>query len=101
MYLIIDSGNQENIISKGYVERLRLEMETHPNPYTIGWIKEVGGIRVNKHCNVSFSTGKYNDEVYCDVVDMDACHILLGRLMNILNINFIPIFCLGFSSFII
>ena len=28
---------------------------------------------------VSFSIGKYNDEVYYDVVDMDACHILLGH----------------------
>ena len=25
------------------------------------------------------SIGKYNDEVYCDVVDMDAYHILFGR----------------------
>ena len=68
-YLIIDSGSQENIISKGDVERLQLETETHPNPYTIRWIKEVGGIRVNECCKVSLSIGKYNDEVYCDVGD--------------------------------
>ena len=74
--LIIDSGSQENIISKDVVERLQLETENHPNPYAIGWIKEVGGIRVNERCKVSFSIGKYNDEVYYDVVDMDACYIL-------------------------
>ena len=30
---------------------------------------------------MSLSIGKYNDEVYCDVVDiyMDACHILFRR----------------------
>ena len=28
---------------------------------------------------VSFSIGKYNDEMYCDVVDMDASHILFRR----------------------
>lgn len=29
---------------------------------------------------VVFSIGKtYADEVICDVVDMDACHIILGR----------------------
>ena len=28
---------------------------------------------------VSFSTGKYHDEVLCDVVPMYASHILLGR----------------------
>ena len=31
---------------------------------------------MNERCKVSFSIGKYNDEVYYDVVDMDACHIL-------------------------
>ena len=34
--LIIDNGSPENIISKDVVERLQLEMETHPNPYAIG-----------------------------------------------------------------
>ena len=33
--LIIDSESPENIISKDVVERLQLEMETHPNPYAI------------------------------------------------------------------
>ena len=61
--LIIDSGSQENIISKDVVERLQLEMETHPNPYSIRWIKEVGGIWVYERCKVAFSIGKYNDEV--------------------------------------
>ena len=60
------------------MEKLQLVIETHPNPYTIGWIKEVGGIRVSERCKVPFSIGKYNDEVYCDVVDMDACYILFG-----------------------
>ena len=33
---------------------------------------------MHERCKVSFSIGKYNDEVYYDVVDMDACHILFG-----------------------
>ena len=28
---------------------------------------------------VSFSISKYQDDVYCDIVDMDACHLLFGR----------------------
>ena len=59
--LIIDSGIQENIMSKDVVERLLLETKTYPNPHAIGWIKEVGGIRVNERCKVSFSIGKYMD----------------------------------------
>ena len=31
---------------------------------------------MNERCNVFFSIGKYNDEMYYDVMNMDACHIL-------------------------
>ena len=77
--LIIDSGSQENIIGRDMVEKLKLATEEHPNSYTIRWIKEVGGIKVTKRSKVPFSIGKYCDEIYCDVVDMDACHILFGH----------------------
>ena len=30
-------------------------------------------------CKVSFSIGEYQDEICCDVVEMDACHLLFGR----------------------
>jgi hypothetical protein len=35
---------------------------------------------VDQHCLVLFSTGKrcFNN-VWCDMVSMDACHLLLGR----------------------
>ncbi|KAK3023529.1 hypothetical protein RJ639_044795 [Escallonia herrerae] len=39
----------------------------------------VGEIRVTERCRISFTIGKYKDEVLCDVVEMDACHLLLGR----------------------
>ncbi|XP_031398494.1 uncharacterized protein LOC116209072 [Punica granatum] len=77
--LIIDSGSQENITGRAVVEKLELTVEKHPNPYSIGWIKSVGDIRVTERCKVPFSIGKYRDEVYCDVVDMEACHLLFGR----------------------
>ncbi|KAL5798299.1 hypothetical protein ACOSQ2_003119 [Xanthoceras sorbifolium] len=38
-----------------------------------------GEVRVNKQVLVSFSIGKYKDKVVCDVVPMNAGHILLGR----------------------
>ena len=58
---------------------MQLTPEKHPSPYMIGWIKEIDGIHVDERCRVPFSIGKYPDEVYCDIVDMDACHILFGR----------------------
>ena len=37
-------------------------------------------MKVNKICLVEFSIGKnYKDAVVCDIVPMDACHLLLGR----------------------
>lgn len=36
-------------------------------------------MKVTKQALISFEIGKFKDEVLCDVCDMDACHILLGR----------------------
>lgn len=37
-------------------------------------------VNVHKRCLIQFSIGKiYSDEVLCDVIPMDACHLLLGR----------------------
>ncbi|KAK9109663.1 hypothetical protein Sjap_017723 [Stephania japonica] len=77
--LIIDSGSCENIIGRGTAEALKLKMEKHPSPYSIGWIKATEKVQVTERCKVPFSIGSYKDEVYCDVVDMDACHLLFGR----------------------
>ncbi|XP_031286963.1 uncharacterized protein LOC116145647 [Pistacia vera] len=77
--VIIDSGSCENIISRDVVERLGLKTEKHPNAYTIRRIKAVEKIQVTKRCKVPFSIGQYRDEVYFDVVDIDACSLLFGR----------------------
>ena len=42
-------------------------------------MNDCGEIKVNKQVIISFSIGKYKDEVLCDVVPMHAGHILLGR----------------------
>jgi len=62
------------------VDYLKLETEPHLHPYTIGWSKKDLSIKVIDGCHVLISIGKYyQDTVCCDVVDMDTCHILLGR----------------------
>ncbi|XP_020266279.1 uncharacterized protein LOC109841747 [Asparagus officinalis] len=78
--VIIDSGSSENIVSRRMVEKLGLKTEKHPAPYKIGWIRKGNDVQVDEVCRVSFSIGRtYVDEALCDVVEMDACHMLLGR----------------------
>ena len=77
--LIIDSGNQENIIGHNVVQKLQLTLEKHLHPYTIRWIKEIDDIQLEERYKVPFFIGKYSDDVYCDIVDMDTCNLLFGR----------------------
>ncbi|XP_074314170.1 uncharacterized protein LOC141649376 [Silene latifolia] len=62
------------------VSKLNLPTQEHPNPYKLRWLSKGSEVRVDKQCIVPFSIGKvYKDEVLCDVVPIDACHLLLGR----------------------
>ena len=78
--VIIDSGSFENFVSLEMVKKLDLKMDPHPKPYKLSWLQEGSDIKVKHRCLVSFTIGKhYQDEVWCDVVPMDVCHLLLGR----------------------
>ncbi|CAL9071242.1 unnamed protein product [Musa textilis] len=71
--LIIDDGSYDNIVSKLLVRQLKLQAETHPTPYKLGWIKEGSIVTVANICRVPLLIGKsYKEEVICEVVDMDA-----------------------------
>jgi hypothetical protein len=40
LHFIVDSGSQKNLISAEVVKRLALPTTPHPQPYTIGWLRQ-------------------------------------------------------------
>src|SRR5256884_4820017 len=77
--LIIDGGSCTNAASYMMVMKLGLPLIAHPRPYKLQWFNDGGEVKVFKQVKVPFSIGWYQDEVLCDVVPMQAGHLLLGR----------------------
>lgn len=62
------------------VEKLNLIPQPHPYPYNLVWLERGTHVTVNRRVYLNFSIGdKYVDDIWCDVVPIDACHLLLGR----------------------
>jgi hypothetical protein len=71
------------MVSKDMVDKFKLRCETHTHPYQIAWFKNGNEVTINKRCLIKISIGKtYKDEVRCDFIMMDACHLLLGRSLK-------------------
>ncbi|XP_010665969.1 uncharacterized protein LOC104883184 [Beta vulgaris subsp. vulgaris] len=78
--LIIDGGSCTNVAAQTMVDKLKLPTSPHPKPYVIQWLNQGKGIQVTHRLLLSFSIGSnYKEEIWCDVIPMDACHVLLGR----------------------
>ncbi|XP_042465780.1 uncharacterized protein LOC122048251 [Zingiber officinale] len=77
--LIIDGGNCVNVASKLMVDKFGLPTLKHPKSYQLQWLNDSGEMKVTKQVLISFTIGRYTDEVLCDVVPMQASHLLLGR----------------------
>jgi hypothetical protein len=77
--MIIDGGSCNNLASSELVEKLALSTKPHPRLYHIQWLNNSGKAKVTRLVRINFAIGSYNDVVECDVVPMQACHILLGR----------------------
>jgi hypothetical protein len=76
--LIINSGIYENMV---LVEAIKKQLKKKTlQAYKWKWLNQDSMIIVDQHCLVLFSTSKRCfDNAWCDMVSMDACHLLLGR----------------------
>ena len=77
--VIIDGGSCTNVAAQELVTKLDLPTTPHPRPYALHWLDDGNKVKVNKQVKVCLTMGAYQDEVVCDVLPMDACHVLLGR----------------------
>lgn len=77
--VIIDSGSIDNIISEEAMSKLKLPRIQHKEPYKLTWLNNGQHVLVNEQAWVDFHIGGYIDRILCDILPMDACHLLLGR----------------------
>jgi hypothetical protein len=68
-----------NLVSTKMVEKMMLEKTAHMNLYKVLWLQKGHQVMVSRQCKVEFKIGGYKDEVLCDVIPMEVCHVLLGR----------------------
>ena len=77
--LIIDGGSFTNVISSDLVHALSLSTWRLPSPCYMQWMNKSGTLKITHRARVKFSMGNYVDSVDCNVVPMNACHLLLSR----------------------
>ena len=77
--VIVDGGSTDNLVAKEMVQKLGLKRVRNPYPYRIGWLQGEHALEMREQCLVDFQIGQYKDQVLCDIVDMNNCHVLLGR----------------------
>ena len=75
----MDLGSTDKIISEETTKRLKLIKVPHANPYKVTWLNQEKSVLVNEQTWVEFSIGSYKEKVLCDVLPMDACHLILER----------------------
>ena len=59
--------------------KLKLKRQKHSHPYHISWVQDDHKVMVNEKCLVKLKIGSDQDEVLCDIIPMNICH-MLGRL---------------------
>jgi hypothetical protein len=77
--LIIDGGSFTNAISSDSIAALSLSTRRLPTSRYLQWMNTSGTLKITHKARLKFSVGTYVDTVDCDVAQVSACHLLLGR----------------------
>jgi hypothetical protein len=79
LHFIIDRGSQKNLISAEVIKQLVRSTTSHPQPYTIGWLRQGSDLRVSQQCRLSYDIKPFKDKVLCDVAPLKVCDVILGQ----------------------
>jgi hypothetical protein len=79
LHFTVDSGSRKNLILAEVFKRLALSTTPHPQPYTIGWLRQGSNLHVSQQCRLSYGINPFKDEVFCDVSPLEVCDVLLGQ----------------------
>jgi hypothetical protein len=79
LHFIIDSSSQKNLISAEVIKRLALPRMPHPQPYTIGWIRQGSDLYFIQQCRISYDIKPFKDKVLCDVATLEVCDVILSQ----------------------
>ncbi|PHT31206.1 hypothetical protein CQW23_27543 [Capsicum baccatum] len=74
-----DDDSCANVASATMVDLLKLPTTKRVNRYKLQWLNECGELKVTWQVAICFKVGNYQDEVLCNMIPIQACHILLGR----------------------
>ena len=78
--LNIDGGSCPNVAFITLINKLKLPTKVHPTPYSPQWLRQGNEVIISKKALIAFSVSSYYDKVLCDVLLVDACHLLLAML---------------------
>lgn len=75
---ISDGGNCENIVATKTVNKIKLPTKKYDQLHSLMWLNKRNKINIDKRCLIEISIGaRYWDQVWCDVIPIEVCHLLL------------------------
>ena len=64
LHFIVDSGSQKNLISVEVIKQLGLSTTPHPQPYSIGWLRQGRDLCVSQQCRLSYGIQPFRMRYY-------------------------------------
>lgn len=74
-----DKRKEEATISPSGAQIDVIPTRVHGEPYTLNLLNDGTNMRVKKQALVTYSIRGSEDDRWCDILPMDACHLLIGR----------------------